>query len=284
MQSDIGAFAIVPLWLIRRGISSTAVHLFATLAAAYCDRAGKAWPSRQTIAEEMGCSTDTVDRAVKELVSVGALIKERRWHTQHAGQKSNFYSLRFAKPGEHADNEPQQEPHPSGPCDPQNQGSNHTQLEPNKDTTPYGVAPQRDRRVNLGDVFGPFKQKWSAMYPGVKLEFTGRHGKLGKELLLLYSPDELARRMDVFFASSHAYYAEHRHDFATFANDINRFVPEASAAAPAVPVPPPVGKTVESDPATEKLMAAMRERREARRKGGTGGGTPEEGTTASGPR
>lgn len=233
MRSDIGPFAIVPLWLIKRGVSSTAIHLYATLAAVYADKEGKSWPSRAALAESMSCSTDTIDRAVKELVHVQALVKERRWRSEGAfGQKSNGYTLRYAKPGEES---PQicgdHEPHQRVSSEPQNTGSNHTHIEPDPDPAlragaPVGAPPARgDRRLNPGSLFGPFAVRWRKKYPGVDITFGAKEGKLAKQLLLRYPPEELERRMDRYFARDDAFYADAAYPFELFVAHINRFVP-----------------------------------------------------------
>lgn len=274
MRSDMGPFAIVPLWLLRRGLSSPALHVYAVLAAVYADREGRAWPSRATLAEEVGCSTDLVDRCIKELMKAGALVKERRWR-DGGGATSNVYVLRYSRPGEAADHEPQNpdtcpdhEPQNPGLYKPQNPDTNHTHIEPDPDPLRGSVArdgEKAERRHTPGDVFRLYDERWRRLYPGQKHAFTGQHAKQAKELLLVLSPEELAARMDGYFASGRPYYAEQRHSFDTFARDVNRFLPASAAAGAGAP------DEDDTDEATRRSLSEIRRRRLQRQKGGQHG-------------
>jgi hypothetical protein len=97
IRTDIGPFAIVPDWIVRAHVSDRAIRLFAVLAR-YADRDGRAFPNRATQAGIMCCSVDSVDRAARELVRVGALSIEPRFDA--AGDRtSSLYRLKFAEPG-----------------------------------------------------------------------------------------------------------------------------------------------------------------------------------------
>ncbi len=72
-------FAVVPEWLLDADVSDRAVRLYGILVR-YADREGHAHPSRKTIALRLRCSTPSVDRALKELVTAGALVVHRRQH------------------------------------------------------------------------------------------------------------------------------------------------------------------------------------------------------------
>ena len=50
VRSDIGPYAIVPLWLLETGVSGQAVRLYALLAAKYADKHGAGYPSRKALA------------------------------------------------------------------------------------------------------------------------------------------------------------------------------------------------------------------------------------------
>jgi hypothetical protein len=67
VNSQIGAFSIVPEWVLMRGLSPTALKLYVVLARFADWQTGRAFPSRETLADRMGCSEKTIDRAVKEL-------------------------------------------------------------------------------------------------------------------------------------------------------------------------------------------------------------------------
>lgn len=81
------SFSVVPEWLIKADISAHAVRLYAALDR-YADLPKGAIPSRQTLANEwLHCSLDTVDRAKRELIEVGALTVEK------TGRNNNLYTL-----------------------------------------------------------------------------------------------------------------------------------------------------------------------------------------------
>ena len=84
-------FAIIPEWVLYADISPSAIRLYCTLAR-YANDEGKSNPSRRTLADKMHCSTKTIDRAVAELVAIGAL---RVYHntSREGDYTSNDYHL-----------------------------------------------------------------------------------------------------------------------------------------------------------------------------------------------
>ena len=94
---DGGPFAIVPEWVLDAEISDRAVRLYGVLAR-YADRTGKAIPSRKTIAARLRCSLDSLDRAVAELIKVGALAVTKRTRDGNKSHTSNEYELRVGRP------------------------------------------------------------------------------------------------------------------------------------------------------------------------------------------
>jgi hypothetical protein len=71
-------FAIVPEWVIDAGISDAAFRLYSVLLR-YGQSSGARMPSRATLARRLRKrSVDSVDRAMKELVAVGAVAVELR--------------------------------------------------------------------------------------------------------------------------------------------------------------------------------------------------------------
>ncbi len=102
MVSDIGRFAIVPEWLIFAGVSPQAIRVFALLACRYADRSGVAFPSRRRLAGDLGISTDSIDRAIKELEAAGALSIEKRT-AENGKPDTNIYRLRFSMPDSRID-------------------------------------------------------------------------------------------------------------------------------------------------------------------------------------
>ena len=88
-------FAIVPEWLLDADIGDAAVRLYAVLLR-YGQSSGARMPSRATLARRMNKkSTDSVDRALKELVAIGAVTVEHRYD---GGQRlTNAYHLRTSR-------------------------------------------------------------------------------------------------------------------------------------------------------------------------------------------
>jgi hypothetical protein len=67
----------VPSWVIDH-VSPYGIAVFALLSARYTNRDGLAFPSRATIAKDLGISVPTVDKAIQELVTARAVHRERR--------------------------------------------------------------------------------------------------------------------------------------------------------------------------------------------------------------
>ena len=66
-------FAIVPEWLLDADVSDTAIRLYAVLLR-YGQTSGARMPGRATLARRLHKkSTDSVDRAMRELVEIGAV-------------------------------------------------------------------------------------------------------------------------------------------------------------------------------------------------------------------
>ena len=90
-------FAIVPEWLLDAEVGDCAVRLYAVLLR-YGQSSGSRMPSRSTLARRLHkLSTDTVDRAMKELVGLGAVRIEHRY--DGAQRLTNAYHLRTSRPG-----------------------------------------------------------------------------------------------------------------------------------------------------------------------------------------
>lgn len=85
-------FAIIPEWLLFADISPQAVRLYGVLRR-YADRDGSCFPSRKRLASDLRTeSTKPVDRALKELVGIGAITIEHR-HTEQGDLQSNLYTV-----------------------------------------------------------------------------------------------------------------------------------------------------------------------------------------------
>lgn len=90
-------FAIVPEWLIDADIGDCAFRLYAVLLR-YGQSSGRRMPSRATLARRLRKrSVDTVDRAMKELVAIGAVVVERRRDGKQ--NLTNLYHVRTTAPG-----------------------------------------------------------------------------------------------------------------------------------------------------------------------------------------
>ena len=71
-------FSIMPEWILTANISDKAVRLYGVLARFADNQTHEAFPSRETLAERMGCSAKSVDRAAVELIELGAMTKRQR--------------------------------------------------------------------------------------------------------------------------------------------------------------------------------------------------------------
>lgn len=91
VRSDTGPFALVPEWVVDASISDRAFRLYATLAR-YADQKGLAWPRRSVLADRLGTSVKSIDRAMGELEALGAVVIEARF--DDGGQRSNLYHVR----------------------------------------------------------------------------------------------------------------------------------------------------------------------------------------------
>jgi len=91
-RSDIGPFAIVPLWLIQSGVTPGAVTCFALMWAKWADKEGECWPSHASIAKEMDVSERSARNYLAELTEVGALQVVNRLRDD-GSQTSNLYVL-----------------------------------------------------------------------------------------------------------------------------------------------------------------------------------------------
>ena len=84
-------WAQVPEWVIVAPISDRAVRLYALLARR-ANEENKAFPSRGYLAEKMSCSRKSVDRALDELLTIGAITKQEQFANNR--QTVNLYTVR----------------------------------------------------------------------------------------------------------------------------------------------------------------------------------------------
>ena len=91
-------WAMLPEWVLYAPISANAVRLYGVLAR-YADKnTRKCHPSRRTLANHMRVSRATVDRALEDLVDIGAVVVSSR-KSAKGDYTSNSYLLRFTPPG-----------------------------------------------------------------------------------------------------------------------------------------------------------------------------------------
>lgn len=83
-------YAVVPEWVLDAEISDRAVRVFSILSR-YVGANDSAWPSRTTMAGRINCSVDSLDRALKELVDIGAINIERRQREDGSYSSSRYY-------------------------------------------------------------------------------------------------------------------------------------------------------------------------------------------------
>lgn len=165
MKTDVGPFAIVPLWLLESGASPRAIQLYALMAAKYADRDGACFPAVPTLAKDVQTSEMTVHRALTELVAIGAMNRAPRWNAT-GGHRSNLYSLRFAKP--QLSSSESLAPSNTGDTTPGNTdettsgntdgtltrpSKNHTQDTPPRIPTPAGARAKKDAEKPLAEDF-----------------------------------------------------------------------------------------------------------------------------------
>ena len=85
-------FSIVPEWVLYADVSALAVRLYATLQR-YADKdSGGCHPSRKTLADRCCTTTKSIDRALKELVALGAVTMHQRT-SANGDLTSNHYTV-----------------------------------------------------------------------------------------------------------------------------------------------------------------------------------------------
>lgn len=95
------AFSVLPARLVKDPALKAAAKAVAAVLGCYADEDGFCWPARQTIADHLGISIDTVDRALASLCAGGYLEKAAR-HTREGDRDSNGYLFRYDLPTEAA--------------------------------------------------------------------------------------------------------------------------------------------------------------------------------------
>ena len=91
IEADI-RFSIIPEWVMYADISDRAIRIYGILARFADNETLQAFPSRELLAKRSRCSAKSVDRAIDELIGVGAVMKHHR--KSGNGYISNVYTLR----------------------------------------------------------------------------------------------------------------------------------------------------------------------------------------------
>ncbi len=146
-------FSIVPEWLIDSGCTDKALRAYVVLAR-YADNENlTAFPSRATLARRMGCHRASVDRAIEELIRLGAISKQQR--VEDGKYQSSLYTVRRLPPSRtHATTPvaPMQQP-PSHPC--------------SKELEPENVEPKNikkpKRQSSMTGEWQPEPTNWQAI-------------------------------------------------------------------------------------------------------------------------
>lgn len=85
-------FSIIPEWVLYADITATAVRLYGTLQR-YADKdSGECHPSRSTLAQKCNCTVKSIDRALAELIAIGAVLKKQRL-SPNGDMTSNQYTV-----------------------------------------------------------------------------------------------------------------------------------------------------------------------------------------------
>jgi hypothetical protein len=100
VTTDIGRWAMVPLWVMRRLTAipngGTGLVIFVALHH-WVGRDGECWPSVKAIGALTGLSADSVRRGLRALESVGAVTVIPRYAAD-GDRSSNAYRLRYVNP------------------------------------------------------------------------------------------------------------------------------------------------------------------------------------------
>jgi hypothetical protein len=86
-------FAILPESVLFAAISSNAVRLYCILRRRADEKSNACYPSQKYLADSMYCSTRTVQRALEELIKIGAVTVEHRMIEGTDAYTSNMYYL-----------------------------------------------------------------------------------------------------------------------------------------------------------------------------------------------
>ena len=90
MKYERGSFITVASRDMLRGLHPTAQCLYMWLSS-YANETGNCFPSRKTLADDCGCSEDTVDKMLRLLIEFGLVTKQNR--IEKGEKLSNLYTV-----------------------------------------------------------------------------------------------------------------------------------------------------------------------------------------------
>ena len=80
MNQQKDHFAIIPAHILASGVSARAKELWAQCALVADKHKNQVWIRQATMAEKLGCSVRTIQRALKELIGARLMACTRFWH------------------------------------------------------------------------------------------------------------------------------------------------------------------------------------------------------------
>lgn len=92
IENESLPFQQIPNWIFESPISPTAIKLYLVLRKNGDNKRGTSYYSRKKLAEQLGTSPNTMDRAKKELIDIGALCQINRKNDQ-GDWTSNLYHI-----------------------------------------------------------------------------------------------------------------------------------------------------------------------------------------------
>lgn len=159
-------FAMIPEWLLDSEISDRAVRVWCVLSR-HASTEGKAWPGRPKLAERLGCSLASLDRAIAELVDAGAVSVEAH-HRPDGSRATNSYWMWPATPSSPVRTPPlTREGPPSSPVQvPLLTGEEAIRNESQRNESQKGkiLRPPDDERTDQQLITDAFTAFWKA-YP-----------------------------------------------------------------------------------------------------------------------
>lgn len=157
----------IPEWVLDAKISDRAVRLYGVLR-----RYGtKAYPGRVALAERLHCSVDSIDRAARELVTLGAVDKSPRYRSQ-GGRSSNLWRVFWFRRGRTtAVHEPQPCGHPGRA---RAAGKKDSKDEPSTSAAPATPSAKTRKRTPRDDIFDALVELFGPASTKSRGAFYGR--------------------------------------------------------------------------------------------------------------